>query len=202
MQPELLTALITYCLVTSVTPGPNNMMLLASGVTFGFQRTIPHMLGISAGCALMVLILGMSLAVVTRYLPMLHTGLHIASTLYLLWLAWRIATSVGPGDAGARGAPLGPIDAAAFQWVNPKAWVMVLGSVTSFARPDHMAYDVPLIAGTLIVAGLPCIALWAGMGSALKTVLREPRTLRLFNISMAALLVVSILPGLREFLPG
>jgi len=200
VQPDLFTALITYCLVTSITPGPNNMMLLGSGVTFGFQRTIPHMLGISAGCALMVLILGMSLAAVTRYLPMLHTTLHIVSTLYLLWLAWRIATSTGPGDAGVRGQPLSPVDAAAFQWVNPKAWAMVLGAITSFAQPERMVYDVPVIAVALIIVGLPCIALWAGMGSAMRTVLREPKALRIFNFGMAALLVVSILPGLQELI--
>jgi threonine/homoserine/homoserine lactone efflux protein len=172
------------------------MMLLSSGATFGLRRTLPHMLGISGGCALMVLILGSTLAAVVGRAPGLFATLHVVSTLYLLWLAYRIATSAGPHSASSRQRPFNALDAAAFQWVNPNAWAMVLGAVTSFARPDHLAADVPLIAFVLLVVGFPCIGLWASSGQLLSRFLAEPRALRTFNIGMAALLIASILPGL------
>jgi len=135
---------------------------------------------------------------VAHRLPGFFTVLHFASAAYLLWLAWRIANSTGPGGGKVRGRPLSLFDAAAFQWVNPKAWAMVLGAVASFARPDHIALDVPLIALVLVVAGMPCIALRAGSGSALRRFLEDPRALKAFNLTMAALLVLSIAPGLWE----
>ncbi len=196
MNAPLLIALAFFCLAASITPGPNNMMLLSSGATFGLKRTVPHMIGISGGCAIMVLMLGWSLGGLAERLPGLYPALHIVSTAYLLWLAWRIATSSGPHEAAGRGRPLRVVDAAAFQWVNPKAWAMVLGAVGTFARPGHMATDVPVIALVLMGVGFPCIALWAGSGSALKRWLHRPKALRVFNVSAALLLVLSIAPGL------
>jgi threonine/homoserine/homoserine lactone efflux protein len=198
MQIDALFALATFCLAATITPGPNNMMLLSSGATFGLRRTVPHIVGISGGCAVMVLVLGWSLAGIARQMPVLYATLHIVSAAYLLWLAWRIATSTGPHAADAKGQPLRLLDAAAFQWVNPKAWAMVLGAVASFARPGHIALDVPVIALVLIAIGLPCITLWAGSGAMLQSALRRPLALRAFNYGMAALLVLSILPGLWD----
>ena len=194
--------LMSFCIVSSITPGPNNMMLLSSGATFGMRRTWPHMLGISSGLALMVLLLGWALAGVIGRVPGLFTVLHVASILYLAWLAWRIATSTAPNSAGARAQPFGFIDAAGFQWVNPKAWAMVLGAVTNFARPDHLAMDVPLIAAILVALGLPCIALWAGFGQMLRRFLDEPGMLRAFNVAMAMILVASIIPSLLSLISG
>lgn len=196
MSVAIFLALASYCLAASITPGPNNMMLLSSGATFGLRRTVPHLVGIAAGCAVMVLALGWCLAGIADHLPAFYMLLHIVSTAYLLWLAWRIATSKGPNAAGLRDRPLRALDAAAFQWINPKAWVLVLGAVTSFARPGHMVIDVPVIAGVLTVFCSPCFALWAGSGSLLKRFLQRPRALRTFNLLMAALLMLSIMPGL------
>jgi threonine/homoserine/homoserine lactone efflux protein len=196
MPTDLLIALTTFCLVTTITPGPNNMMLLSSGATFGLRRTAPHIIGISSGCAVMVLVLGFCVSGVAKHLPLLLSILHIVSAIYLVWLAWRIATSAGPHEARTSKRPLRLLDAAAFQWVNPKAWVMVLGAITSFARPGHMTFDVPIIALVLVIIGLPCITLWAGSGTLLRGVFRSPRTLRAFNYCMASLLVLSIVPGL------
>ncbi|MET0376501.1 MAG: LysE family translocator [Rhizorhabdus sp.] len=198
MPVDTLIALATFCIVSSITPGPNNMMLLSSGATFGFRRTIPHMLGISLGCVVMVLLLGLGLASVIGQLPWLYTLLHIVSTGYLLYLAWRIATSAGAGGTATRGKPLNFLDAAAFQWVNPKAWAMTLGATTSFSRPDHLVGDVAVIAFALAVCGLPCIMLWAGGGTVVRRLLTRPATLRAFNVGMALLLVASLLPGLLE----
>ncbi len=198
MRIEMLAVLASFSMVSTITPGPNNMMLLSSGATFGVRRTARHIAGISGGCALMVLVLGWALAGMVGRAPGLFIALHIASTAYLLWLAWRIATSAGPHAARTRAQPFGVLDAAAFQWVNPKAWAMVLGAVTSFARPEHLAFDVPLIALVLIAVGLPCIALWAGFGQVLSRFLADPKMLRAFNIAMAALLVVPIVPGVVD----
>lgn len=194
----MLLALSSFCLVSSITPGPNNMMLLSSGATFGLRRTVPHILGISGGCALMVLVVGWGLSGVAEHLPKFYSVLHVVATAYLLWLAWRIATSAGPGHATAGGRPIGVFAAAAFQWVNPKAWAMVLGAVANFSRPERMMSDVLLIAGVLVVVGLPCITLWAGCGTLLQRILHRQRTLRAFNWSMAVLLVLSLIPGWQE----
>lgn len=198
MPSDVLLALALFCAVSSVTPGPNNMMLLSSGATFGVRRTIPHMLGISAGCVTMVLLLGFGLAGIAGRFPWFYASLHIVSTGYLLWLAWRIATSSGAGTASERARPLGFLGAAIFQWVNPKAWAMALGATTSFARPAYLAIDVPLIALILAVVGLPCILLWAAGGIAVRRLLDRPGALRAFNVAMAALLVMSLLPGLAD----
>ncbi|ATE65939.1 LysE family translocator [Rhizorhabdus dicambivorans] len=198
MSPDILIALVTFCVVSTVTPGPNNMMLLSSGATFGFRRTIPHMLGISIGCAIMVLLLGFGLSGVIARVPWLYTVLHIASAGYLLYLSWRIATSTGVGAGASRGRPLSFLDAAAFQWVNPKAWAMTLGATTGFARPEHLTADILIVALVLVALGLPCIALWAGGGTMVRQLLTRPGALRTFNIGMALLLVASLVPGLIE----
>jgi threonine/homoserine/homoserine lactone efflux protein len=198
VEAGVMIALLSFCVVSTITPGPNNMMLLSSGATFGLRRTVPHIAGIAGGCAIMVLVLGWTLAGVADRLPGLFTVLHVVSTAYLLWLAWRIATATGPSAGATRGRPFSVLDAAAFQWVNPKAWAMVLGAVASFARPDHLAWDVPTIALVLFIAGLPCITLWAGSGQALRRFLADPRTLRRFNVAMAIMLVLSIAPGIVE----
>ena len=196
MKAEILIALTTFCVVSTITPGPNNMMLLSSGATFGFRRTLPHLFGISIGCGVMVLLLGLGLAGVISSVPWLYTALHLVSTAYLLYLAWRIATAIGVGAATPRAKPLSFLQAAAFQWVNPKAWAMILGATTSFSRPDHLAADVFVIALVLVLTGIPCIMLWAGAGLAVRHLIERPGTLRLFNIGMATLLVASLVPGL------
>ncbi len=198
MPPDVLIALVTFCVVSSVTPGPNNMMLLSSGATFGVRRTIPHMLGISMGCVIMVLLLGFGLAGTIAKAPWLYTVLHIVSSAYLLYLSWRIATSAGVGSGSTRARPLSFLDAAVFQWVNPKAWAMALGATTSFTRPDHLVGDVSIVAAVLALFGFPCILLWAGGGTVVRQLLTHPNALRAFNIGMAALLVASLIPGLIE----
>lgn len=198
MAPDTLLALTTFCIVSTITPGPNNMMLLSSGATFGLRRTLPHVLGISMGCVVMVLLLGLGLASVIGRLPWLYTVLHIVSTAYLLYLAWRIATSAGIGAGAVRARPLGFLGAAAFQWVNPKAWAMTLGAATSFSRPGHLIADVMIVAIVMAACGLPCILLWASGGTVVRRLLTRPSRLRAFNVGMAALLVASLLPGLVD----
>ena len=196
MTFDLVIALLGFALVTSVTPGPNNMMLLASGVNFGFRRTVPHMLGISVGHSLMVFLVGLGIAGLFRAFPLSVTMLKVASVGYMLWLAWKIARADAPGEGRARARPMTFLQAAAFQWVNPKAWAMALGAVTAYvATPSATAYLA--VAATFAAVNLPSVSLWAAAGQGLRRWLDAPARLRAFNWTMAALLVVSLYPVLR-----
>jgi threonine/homoserine/homoserine lactone efflux protein len=191
-------ALLLYAFVATVTPGPNNLMVLTSGVNFGFRRSIPHMLGITLGFALMVVLIGLGMAQIFQLYPPLFTGLKVAGGLYMLWLAWKIALSGPIGEAGAaRGAPMTFIGAALFQWVNPKAWMMGLTAVATYVMVDNLMLNCLIIASVFALLTFPCVALWAGFGVGLKHVLDNPQTLRTFNIVMAALLVLSLWPALK-----
>ncbi|MDP3194759.1 LysE family translocator [Tabrizicola sp.] len=193
MTNELFLALLGFAFVTSVTPGPNNMMLLASGVNFGFRRTVPHMLGISLGHALMVFLVGLGLAGVFKAWPPALLGLKVASVAYMLWLAWKIAQAGAPGEGRAKAAPMTFLQAAAFQWVNPKAWAMALGAVSAYVvEPSALAYAA--VAGVFALVNLPSVSVWAGAGQAVRRWLDGPGRLRAFNWTMAGLLVLSLWP--------
>lgn len=193
MTYELFLALLGFAFVTSVTPGPNNMMLLASGVNFGFRRTLPHMLGISIGHAVMVFLVGLGLAGVFKAWPPALLLLKGASVAYMLWLAWKIAQSGAPGEGRAKARPMTFLQAAAFQWVNPKAWAMALGAVSAYvAEPSALAYAA--VAGTFALVNLPSVSVWAGAGQAVRRWLEGPGRLAAFNWTMAGLLVLSLWP--------
>src|SRR5918994_2766327 len=198
MTLDAFLALLVYAFVTSITPGPNNFMLLASGVNFGFAKTIPHMLGISIGFLVLLLAVGFGLGAVLTAFPVLHTGLKIAGGVYLLYLAWKIAVSrsfSGKGDAKAR--PMRFIDAAAFQWVNPKAWVMAITAMAVYAIPEHPFLSVALISIAFTVVNLPSVSVWAGFGTALRGFLSDPVRLKWFNIAMGVLLAATLWTMLR-----
>ena len=179
--------LFSYVATMSVTPGPNNLMLAASGVNFGLRRTLPHMLGVSFGCGLQVAIVAALLAWAMAGMDVLRGVLVYVGCAYLLWLAWRQANAGAPGGVG-RARPLGFFGAALFQWVNPKAWMMAVNAALVFL-PRGEGWSPSLsLAAVFIVINLPCIALWAVIGDRLRSHLREARTLRLFNLVMAALL--------------
>lgn len=196
MSPDILLALIGFAFVTSVTPGPNNMMLLASGVNFGLRRTVPHMLGISLGHAVMVTLMGLGLSGLFQTVPQAMTVLKVVSVAYMLWLAWKIAHASAPEGGKAGGKPFSFVQAAAFQWVNPKAWAMALGAISAYAEDGGMG-AVLTIAVVFAAVNLPSVTLWAAAGEALRTVLQSPRRLAQFNWTMAALLVASLIPVLR-----
>ncbi|WP_168077892.1 LysE family translocator [Caulobacter sp. SSI4214] len=200
MTPGLLLAYVLFCFATAGTPGPNNMMLLASGANFGFRRTVLHIVGISCGLAFMVLAMGFGLGGVFRAYPVLHEALRWVGAAYMLWLAWKIGTSTKISDKDL-GKPMTFLQAAAFQWVNPKAWAMALGAVTTYAPEGGGWTIVPLLAGTFMLVGAPCSAAWAGFGQGLRPFLDRPAVLRTFNITMAVLLVASLYPLLTEGKP-
>lgn len=196
---DLLLGFALFALVTSITPGPNNTMLLASGVNFGFNRTIPHMLGISCGFFLLVVAVGFGLGAVFEAYPILYTVLRYVGAAYLLYLAWKIAHS-GPVGDGADGEakPISYLGAAAFQWVNPKAWIMAIGAISTYTPMQGYFYNVVVIAAVFAIINLPSVGLWAACGTLLRNVLKDPRWLRVFNWGMAALLVISLYPLLLE----
>ena len=196
MPADLLAALTLYAFVSSITPGPNNLMLLASGVNYGFRRTLPHMLGIGSGFTVMTALVGFGLAGVFIAWPPARQALTVASVGYLLWLAWKIANAAPPeANPAARGKPLTFLQAAAFQWVNPKAWSMALTAATLYA-PDADWPSVLRVAAVFGAVNLPCVSVWAAVGSALGNWLHDPRRLRAFNIAMAVLLLASLWPVL------
>lgn len=182
--------LMTYVASLSVTPGPNNLMLAASGVNFGFRRTLPHMLGISIGHAVQVALVALALSWIMQWLEAVRLPLMVVGCSYLLWLAWKQAHADRPDHRGSQ-QPLGFLGAAAFQWVNPKAWMMVLNVAILFLPADSHAGDALLLGLFCAVVNFPCIALWAWTGDALRQWMHQPWVLRSFNYSMALLLAVT-----------
>ncbi|WP_347901207.1 LysE family translocator [Pseudomonas purpurea] len=196
---DLLLGFALFALVTSITPGPNNTMLLASGVNFGFNRSIPHMLGITCGFFVLVVAVGFGLGAVFQAYPLLYTALRYVGAAYLLYLAWKIAHS-GPVSESEQGQakPISYLGAAAFQWVNPKAWIMAIGAISTYTPLQGYFTNVIVIAAVFAVINLPSVSVWVVCGSLLRNVLRDRRWLRVFNWGMALLLVASMYPMLHE----
>jgi len=197
MAADTFLALAAFAFVTSITPGPNNFMLLASGANFGFARTIPHMFGISAGFASLLLGVGFGLGALLETWPALHLALKVAGGGYLLYLAWKIATNRSMGDARAVSRPLSFLQAAAFQWVNPKAWMMAVTAMILFTDPATPRFSVVLVAVAFVLVNLPSVSVWTGFGTVLKRVLSSPDRLKWFNIAMGVLLAATLFPMVR-----
>lgn len=196
MTTDQLIAFCAFAIISSITPGPNNTMVLASGLNHGFHRSLPHIAGISVGLTVLVLAIGAGLHAVFTAVPALQAVLKYAGALYLLWLAWKLANA-GPVQGGATAGttrPMSFMGAAAFQWVNPKAWVMAVGAVTTYLPHAFGLADAVLLAAVFGVICAPCVAAWAGCGVALRGLLQDPRSVRIFNAAAAALLVASLYP--------
>ena len=194
MNIEILTALILFAFVGSVTPGPNNLMLMASGANFGVRRTLPHVAGIVLGFGIMVVLVGTGLIQVFDAYPVSYAILRYFSIAYLSWLAWKIATAT-PATERAVGRPLSALQAALFQWVNPKAWAMALTAITVYA-PSQSLTAVAWLALVLCLVNLPSIFVWVVLGSSLKRFLDNGARLRAFNYTMALLLLATLYPVL------
>jgi threonine/homoserine/homoserine lactone efflux protein len=191
MTYDLILPLMMFALVSSITPGPNNLMPLASGANFGFRRSLPHMLGISLGFAFMVLLVGLGLAQVFELYPVLKLVLKVLAVVYMLYLAWKIANAAAPKAADETGKPFTFLQAAAFQWVNPKAWAMALTAVTVYA-PNQEFVVIAVVAAVFSAVNLPSVTFWAVLGQQAQRILTNQRRLRVFNITMAVLLVASL----------
>lgn len=196
MNPTVLIALLGFAFVTTITPGPNNLMLMASGANFGFRRTVPHMLGITGGVSAMAFLVGAGLMAAFDAIPALKLALTILSVAYLLWLAAKIATAAPVEERNAEGHPMTMLHAAMFQWINPKAWAMCLSAVTLYA-PDRSLVSVFIVAAAFGLVCFPAIAVWAWLGTIIRQWLSNRTRLRMFNSAMAALLVASLYPLLN-----
>ncbi|MCZ8184808.1 MAG: LysE family translocator [Beijerinckiaceae bacterium] len=199
MPLDTLIAFLGFAFASSVTPGPNNMMLLASGVNFGLKRTLWHVAGINVGFPVMLLLSGFGLGQIFIRYPALYTGLKIVGIAYMLWLAWMIARSGPVGEGGAEtGRPMSFLQAAAFQWVNPKAWAMVVGAIAAYTVPENYTGSLVIITLVYALTGTPGSLLWAAFGAALRNFLRDPVKVRWFNLVMALLLVASLYPAVMD----
>lgn len=197
MPLDTFLALVLFAFTTSITPGPNNMMLFASGVNFGFRRTIPHMFGIGAGFLSLLLAVGLGLGAVLHTMPLVYLIMKFAGGAYLVWIAWKIAISRSISEKESAAQPMCFTAAAAFQWVNPKAWVMAVTAMATYTVPELYSVSVLIVGAAFAVVNLPSVSTWAGFGSALRDWLSHPVRLKWFNITMAVLLVLSLWPMLR-----
>lgn len=191
-----LLSLIGFAFAMSITPGPNNVMLASSGANHGIRASVPHLLGISAGFAVMLVVISAGLGSLLQAWPPLLVAMRWVGAAWMLWLAWKIASAPPPGKVAPRGV-LGFTGAAAFQWINPKAWLIALGAASEFTQPDlPLAWQAGRIGLVFLVVALPCTFVWVLLGRGAASVLREPGRLRAFNITMAVLLVATLVPVL------
>jgi threonine/homoserine/homoserine lactone efflux protein len=192
--------LVLFAVAMAATPGPNNVMVTASAARFGLRRTLPHIAGVTIGFAIMLLLTGLGLGAVFAAVPVLRRVLALASIAWMLFLAWAIARSAPPGEAGesTAGRPFTFLQAALFQWVNPKAWMVGVTVVATRATFGPVWVSALVIALVFLVVTLPVVGTWAAAGHALGRYLAGP-WFRAFNIAMAVLLVASLLPLIPEF---
>jgi threonine/homoserine/homoserine lactone efflux protein len=195
MTYDIFLALALFAFVSSITPGPNNLMLMASGANFGFRRTIPHMLGVAMGFVFMLLLIGAGLVGVFDTWPVSYTILKTVSVLYLLWLAWKVANAAPIRSDATAGSPMTFFQAAGFQWVNPKAWAMALTAVSVYT-PDQTLGAIALVGLVFGMINLPSVGSWTILGQQMARFLTNPTRMMIFNRGMAGLLVVSLYPVL------
>lgn len=199
MSQPLFLAFIVFAAVTLFTPGPNNIMLMASGLNFGMRRTWPHVVGVSFGFAFLVVAMGLGLGAVFTAYPVLQTVLKYAGAAYLVYLAVAIArSSPADPDAAVQGRPMTFFGAALFQWVNVKGWVIAIGSITAYSAIADYPWNVLIQASLLLAIGLASSTSWALFGSALQSLVKSPAAYRVFNVAMAVLLLASLYPVLRQ----
>ncbi|MDG1733700.1 MAG: LysE family translocator [Thalassotalea sp.] len=197
MNYDTIPALVMFAFVSSVTPGPNNLMLMASGANFGFKKTIPHALGVAIGFTFMVFLVGIGIIQLFDQFPASYNILKFTSVGYLLYLAYKIARAGAPVEkTGDEPKPFTFIQAALFQWVNPKAWTMALTAISLYA-PSQSLQAVLLVAAIFGVINFPSVSSWVMIGRQMQTLLTNPARLKAFNISMATLLVLSLYPVLQ-----
>ncbi|WP_422031897.1 LysE family translocator [Roseovarius sp.] len=197
MTLDIFTALVAFAFVTVITPGPNNFMLMASGANFGFRRSVPHMMGIGLGFPSMVVLVGVGVMQVFDLWTPSYTILKVLSVAYLLYLAWKIAHAAPPKEAedAPEGKPLSFVQSAAFQWVNPKAWSMALSAITLYAASRDLA-AVLWVAGVYVAVSVISTTSWTVLGQQMRRLLNNRVRLRVFNWTMAVLLVATLVPVL------
>jgi threonine/homoserine/homoserine lactone efflux protein len=203
IEYELFLSFVVFGVIAAVTPGPNNVMLTTTGLNFGVRRGVPHLLGICIGFPVMLALIGLGFGTLFEIYPILHEIIRIVGIVYLVYLAWRIAMTRGGVERIERSKPINFWQAAAFQWVNPKAWVMGSSALAAYTSLDSNFFvQVAIICVTFFFITLPCAGAWLVFGASLQRLLRDPKHLRVFNIAMALLLVASILPVIADMFAG
>ena len=196
MSYATFSALLLFSFVSSITPGPNNIMLFSSGVNFGLKRTWPHALGITFGFGILLAAVGFGLGVVLETYPVLFTAIKVAGSIYMIVLAWRIANSGPVKVSHGKSRPMRFHEAALFQWVNPKAWIMAGVAMSLYTAEGDYATNVLIVVFAFCILNFPSVTVWAGFGTFMRRFLDDPRKLRIFNYIMAAALIASLWPML------
>jgi len=194
---------VIFGVIAAVTPGPNNVMLTTTGLNFGVRRGVPHLLGICIGFPVMLALIGLGFGTLFQLYPILHELIRMVGIVYLLYLAWKIATTRTAGGEISQSKPINFWQAAAFQWVNPKAWIMGSSALAAYTTlDDNYFIQVLIICLTFLLITIPCAGVWLVFGAGLQRFLKDPGHLRIFNIIMALLLIASILPVVWEMAAG
>lgn len=194
-------AVILFAVTMTITPGPNNVMIMTSGVNWGLKKSLPHFLGICVGFPIMIVLEGMSFSALFELYPVLHDIIQILGVLYLLYLTWLIATAASVNLESKDSKPFSFIQAALFQWVNPKAWVIATSAISAYTSAGaDMLIQVLSISLIFLCVGIPCVGSWLLFGAKLKTILKSHQSQKVFNIAMACLLVISVMPAIYDLL--
>ena len=192
------SALATYFAVMCITPGPNNVMVTASGAAFGYRATLPHLVGIAIGAALQLVLVALGFGLVFQKFPVLHTALALGGAVYLLYLAWRLCQAGSVAEIESR-RPFTILKAMLFQIVNPKAWVMAVTTAAVFLPRDApYSQIVVIVGGVFLAVCFPCASAWALFGSGVRRLLLQPAYRRVFNVTMSILLAFTAILGLRD----
>ena len=194
MSFELIFALFIFAFVSSITPGPNNIMLMASGTNFGFQKSIPHILGINIGYSMLIFSLGIGLMEVFNLFPLTKNILKSLCVGYLVYLSYRIATSATSAGKNEeqKSRPMSFTEAMLFQWVNPKGWTMGLSAITIYS-PTNALSSIILVTFAFSITNFPCQCLWVLLGQQFRKLMTSSIKLRIFNYIMAGLLMLTLI---------
>ena len=195
MTFDLLFALIIFAGITAFTPGPNNTLLMACGMNYGFRASLPLIAGVAIGFPFQILCIGLGLGKIFEVYPILLVFLKVAGAAYMLWLAWKIANSKPTTDVSSNPAkPLSFLQGCAFQWVNPKAWIMGVTAISAYTLAANFYAGLATIVGVFMFMGFNSASLWAFSGAALKNLMNDPRYFKAINLTLAVLLVASLAP--------
>jgi threonine/homoserine/homoserine lactone efflux protein len=199
MTNDLFLALVVFAAIAAYTPGPNNTILMASGINYGFRKSLPMICGVGLGFPLMIACVGLGLGKVFEIFPQIYTALKYAGAAYMLWLAYKIATATpSSGDEDQNAQPLTFLQGAAFQWINPKGWIIAVTVLSAYTLASDYYFGVVVVVATFVFMGFTSAATWALFGVILKDIMGNPKWFKLINYGLAALLVLSLIPMLRH----
>ena len=196
MNYTILAGVVAFSAVAAFTPGPNNLLALTSGASYGFRKTLPHVAGVALGFGAMIVLVGVGIGALFETFPVLYSVLKYCAIAYLLWLAYKIARSGAIAEGAAPPKPLTFWGSAAFQWINPKGWVAALTVISTFTDPNAYWSSLFVAAGINVFMAVSAVSTWAGFGVVVSRWLSSPRRRLVFNITMAVVLVASVIPSL------